>query len=387
MLRNMRNRPRPESLSNNPLMTVNVGSSSVKLAVYRTTPDGVECLSATQVERDDQRAAQVLRSLQGANTPFSAVGHRIVHGGPRFSHACSVDDAVLAELTETQALAPLHNPPALHWLRQAALVWPQATQVVAFDTALFADMPQVAKAYALPASLTEAYPIRRYGFHGLAHTAMWQAYQTSAPTAAAHARVISLQLGSGCSMAALRGGKAVDTTMGFSPLEGLMMATRCGDIDAGLIFYLLEHTQLSAPQLEHVLQHDAGLAGVSQTSGNMQEILAAHTTAADRARDLFCYRIQKYVGAFVAVLGGIDAILFGGGIGEHAAEIRQQIVAGAAWCGARLSDTSPAPPAPGAIFPLHAADSSVEVYVVGVDESRVIATETVTCLSRSGNPA
>ncbi len=368
------------------ILTVNVGSSSVKMGMYLCQAASSPMLiQQQQLFRRDETAAQDLRAfIDGCDgTPAAAVAHRLVHGGPNLQQPCRVNEAVVAELVAISPLAPLHNPPAIHWLRTAQTVLPQVPQVAVFDTALYSHLPTVARHYALPEGLTRAHAIRRYGFHGLAHACMWRAYAARHPEQAEHARVISLQLGSGCSMTALRGGQALDTSMGFSPLEGLVMGTRCGDIDAGLIFYLLKHGDMTPNQLEDLLQHRSGLAGVSGLSANMQDILAASTAAARLARDLFCYRIQKYLGAFVAVLGGVDAMLLGGGIAEHSATIRRLVAQGFAWSGARLDDAANQADlvVKGAeLVPLHRKDSLVQMYVVGVDEGALMAEQAGTLI-------
>lgn len=198
-------------------------------------------------------------------------------------------------------------------------------QVAVFDTAFYAGLPQVAATYALPRSLCAEYGLRRFGFHGLAHDALWRRWRELSGAQQSNSRVISLQLGAGCSITAMRNGKPLDTSMGFSPLEGLVMATRCGDVDPGLIVFLQRAKGLESAALERLLNRESGLLGVSGLSDDMRALLEAHSETARRAVDLYCYRARKYIGAYLMVLEGADAILFGGGVGENAPEVRARI--------------------------------------------------------------
>jgi acetate kinase len=287
---------------------------------------------------------------------------------------------VLAQLLDASVLAPLHNPPALRFLQklQQGTV-AHVPHVAVLDTSFFVDMPQVAKQYALPQALCETHHLQRYGFHGLAHTSMWQAYAAVRPAAAATARVISLQLGSGCSMTALRGGVAQDTSMGFSPLEGLVMGSRSGDVDPGLLLYLQQQVGMDAEALKEMLECHSGLLGISAHSSDMRELCQLQTPAAKFAIELFCARARKYLGAYLTVLQGCDAVIFGGGIGENQAAVRERIVAGLGWLGVKLSKTEPAA---GPMRLVSAPDSTIEVWVAAVDEAAVAARETAEVLQR-----
>ena len=355
------------------LLTVNVGSSSVRLAAYdrETRP-----LAEQHVDGNDAaQAGEQLRRFarQSPVAPVEAVAHRVVHGGERFSAATRIDSEVEAEIDRLSELAPLHNPPALAWIRAAGRLFPEVPQVAVFDTAFFAQLPLAARTYAIDAGLAARLRVRRYGFHGLAHRFLWQSWE-KVRARGAGGRVISLQLGSGCSIAAIRDGVPLDTSMGFSPLEGLVMATRCGDIDPGLLVYLQRHEGWSAEELERRLNHDSGLAGLSGEGGDVRTLLASSHPAAHLALEVFCYRARKCVGAYLAVLGGADAILFGGGIGEHAPALRASILQGLEWAGIALDATrNQALSGGGASIAAHG--TATEVRVVAVDESLILAAE------------
>jgi acetate kinase len=356
------------------ILTVNVGSSSVRLVVFSDA--GLPIASAHYPGQPS--AQQLLSEFQGANpgVKLTAIGHRIVHGGTRLLAACRIDPTVEAQIETLGTLAPLHNPPALAWLRACRAVFGDAmAQVAVFDTAFYSQLPDVARHYALPQTLSRALGLRRYGFHGLAHQSMWRQWsaQSSAP---AHAgRVISLQLGAGCSITAVLDGRAIDTSMGYSPLEGLVMATRAGDIDAGLLLHLQRHGGYSLPQLETLLNEHSGLLGLSGLSGDLRVLLASHDPLARLAVDLYCYRVRKYLGAYMAALGGVDVILFGGGVGEHLPAIRERILADMSWCAIALDEQLNCAVL-GRSARISAAGSAVAVWVMLVDEAALIMAET-----------
>jgi acetate kinase len=390
------------------LLTVNVGSSSVRLAAYdsgRTrVADLHESTPAQQPEAQQPVALQPLAPRAGdehveaeqatlrrfvQRTPgrIGAVVHRVVHGGDRFQRPCRLNAAAEQEIAALAELAPLHNGPALRWIAAARGLFGAATpQLAVFDTAFYVQLPEVARRYGLPHALSESLHLRRYGFHGLAHRYLWQRWQSDRSEHASggpRGRVISLQLGSGCSITAIRGGVPVDTSMGFSPLEGLLMATRCGDIDPGLLLYVQRKQGLTAEQLEHLLSHDSGLKGVSGVSGDARELLARAASGDARAAlavDLFCYRARKYVGAYLAVLGGADAILFGGGIGEHLPSVRARILDDLRWAGIDLDPARNAATlgCEGCID----AGGDVEIRVIPVDESAIMAEDALELLAK-----
>jgi acetate kinase len=368
------------------LLTVNVGSSSVRLVGYDDRDRPVAELHVEQRELGSGHA-QAAGSLLPAflarprMQSLDAIAHRVVHGGEYFTAACRLDEQAEARIEALDELAPLHNPPALAWIRVARTLCPQVPQVGVFDTAFFCRLPAAARSYALAGPVVERYHLRRYGFHGLAHAYLWRRWeQLRAPGAGG--RLISLQLGSGCSVAAIRDGVPLDTSMGFSPLEGLVMGTRSGDVDPGLLLYLQEREGWSPQQMQRWLNEQCGLLGVSGESADVRALLQSASAPAQRALELFCYRARKYLGAYLAVLGGADAILFGGGIGEHAAAVRAQILRGLEWAGVLLDEQRNAQ-AQGEEARIATAASRVDVRVVPVDESSILAAEARAVLKRA----
>jgi acetate kinase len=348
------------------------------------------------VERDihghDDAARWVFEQLDMAST--QAVGHRIVHGGERFSQPVRVTDAVIAELEQLNELAPLHNPPGLAVIRASrVLLTDQVPMVAVFDTAFHAAMPATGSTYAIPIDLAARHHIRRYGFHGIAHAAMASSYAPATGQSVEQVRLITLQLGNGCSVAAIRGGRSVDTSMGMTPLEGLVMGTRSGDIDPAVVAYLSRREGVRAETVEQWLNERSGLRGVSGLTNDIRDLLKAEQEGhhgAALALDLFCYRARKYIGAYLAVLNCANAVVFGGGIGEHAPVIRERICAGMDWCGLRidpLRNAAATDPHPGQVFTISADSALLPVYVVGVDEETIIAQETMSYLRTLNQPA
>lgn len=368
------------------LLTVNVGSSSVRLVGYDDRDRPLQELHAEHGELaggHEQAARQLLPEFLARERmqPLDAIAHRVVHGGDYFSAACRLDAQAEAQIEKLDELAPLHNPPALAWIRVARSLFPRVPQVAVFDTAFFAQLPLCARSYALAAPLVERYGLRRYGFHGLAHGYLWRRWQqVRAPGAGG--RIISLQLGSGCSVAAIRDGVPLDTSMGFSPLEGLVMGTRCGDVDAGLVLYLQRQQAWSPESMERWLNEQCGLLGLSGESADVRTLLQSASAGAQRALELFSYRARKYLGAYLAVLGGADAILFGGGVGENAPAVRAQILHGLEWAGVQLDEQRNAR-VRGEEARIATAESRVDVRVLPVDESSILASEARAVLARS----
>lgn len=319
---------------------------------------------------------------------IDAVGHRVVHGGERFRQAVRIDARVIEEIERLSELAPLHNPACLAGIRGAQALLGDGTPMVAvFDTAFHQTLPAYAATYAIPSALATRYRIRRYGFHGIAHASLADGYARAAGRPLADTRLISLHLGNGCSATAMKNGRSVDTSMGFTPLEGLMMGTRSGDLDPALVSYLTRHASMPVEAVERLLNEGAGLLGVSGLSHDMRTLLAAAEQQQDAraalAIEMFCYRVRKYIGAYLAVLGGADAVVFGGGIGEHAPAVRARICAGMEWCGLRLDPGRNATAvglAAGDAARISHDDASVAAYVVAADEETWIARETVQCL-------
>jgi acetate kinase len=370
------------------VLTINTGSSSVRLAAF--APDGAE-LRACGAERHDLDAGtpgELLAAFVKKHLPAppQLVAHRVVHGGARLTSACRIDAGVEAEIGRITPLAPLHNPVALAWVGACReVLGADMPQVAVFDTAFYAQLPEVAATYALPHELSARHEVRRYGFHGLAHQALWSRWRAlcqdiGRPELADGGRVISFQLGAGCSVTAIDRGRPLDTTIGFSPLEGLVMAPRCGALDPGVVTFLQRAESLSAADMERLLNESSGLRGVSGISGDMRTLLAADDPRARLAVRLYCYRARKYLGAYLAVLGGADAILFGGGVGEHAAAVRAGILDGMDWAGIRLDDAANAA-AVGREGRISAADSCIEAWVIPVDESRILAQEALAVMT------
>lgn len=356
-------------------LTVNAGSSSVRLDLLEVAGDHMERRKSVHHDHPSIAADIQLQTFlaQEPMTGVQAVAHRIVHGGARWVRPCLVTEEVEADILRLAAIAPLHNPAAVQWIRACrGVLGPAVAQVAVFDTAFYATLPPVAYRYALPRELCEQLGIRRYGFHGLAHQSMWRRWRALHPDADA-ARVISLQLGSGCSITAVRDGCAVDTSMGFSPLEGLVMATRSGDVDPGVLLYLQRALPMTPERMETLLNDESGLLGIAGTSSDMRALLSSTDEHARLAVDLYCYRARKYIGAYLAVLGGVDAILFGGGVGENAPTIRQRILEGLQWADVAL-DEAANNSAIGVAARISGIDS-VPVHVVPVDEAVLLATD------------
>lgn len=337
---------------------------------------------AASVQSYAEAVEQALASLGSQREEVEAVGHRVVHGGDTFDAPVVLDTGALEALEGLNDLAPLHNPAAVEAIRAARnALGTDAPMVAVFDTTFHSSLPDHAYTYALSLELAERHGVRRYGFHGIAHEYMLRRYAQLEGIAVADATIITLQLGNGCSAAAIRNGRSVDTSMGFTPLEGLVMGTRSGDIDPGLFSYLSEREGWSAQELEDVLNKRSGLLGISGLSSDMRTLLDARETdgRVKLAIDIFCYRVRKYIGAYLAVLGGADALVFGGGIGENATYIRARICEGFDWCGLRLeaAKNEAARGTEGRIGP---DDALIAAYVVAVREEELIAASTAKCL-------
>lgn len=318
-----------------------------------------------------------------------AIGHRVVHGGDRFAQPTLIEDEVVEAIDALSVLAPLHNSPALTAIRATREILGAALPMVAtFDTAFHRTMPDRSALYAIPPDLAAKHSIRRYGFHGLAHRYMAERYAAITRRPFDTVRLVTLQLGNGCSATAIANGRSVDTSMGLTPLEGLVMGTRCGDADPSLAGFLARKEGVAVEEVESWLNTRSGLLGVSGRSRDMRELLEAEQSDDARAVlaiEMFCYRARKYIGAYLAAIGGADAVLFGGGIGENAPSVRERICSGMDWCGLKL-DADRNAQAVGLEGRISADDSLIEVYVVTVDEEVVIAEDTVRCLSASGLP-
>jgi acetate kinase len=345
--------------------------------------------TATLEIRDHTHALRVLLDrLAGSLGKIEAVGHRVVHGGDQYVASTLITEQVEAGIDALSELAPLHNPSCLAGIRGARAAFGATLPMVAvFDTAFHQTMPDVARQYALPVELAERHRIRRYGFHGIAHASLANGYTAYTGNPLKQVRLITLQLGNGCSVAAIAQGRSVETSMGFTPLEGLVMGTRSGDVDASIVSYLSEREKVEPAEVERWLNERSGLLGLSGRSNDMRELLRVaeqeHDTRAEFAIDLFCYRVQKYVGAYLAVLNGADAVVFGGGIGENAPEIRERICRNLKWCGLEINpdlNRAAIGIAPGRAANISMDGSRLTAYVVAADEESWIARETVRCV-------
>jgi acetate kinase len=306
---------------------------------------------------------------------LDAIAHRIVHGGDHVREPVIADDNVIRALDDASRFAPLHNPPAIATLCAVREKFPKVPSIVVTDTAFHRTLPPMARTYAIPRAIAARHGIHRFGFHGIGHSWMLDRYAEIVGRPAATLNLITLQLGAGCSAAAIREGKSIDTSMGLTPLEGLMMATRSGDLDPAIFSFLATSEGLSPTEVERILNREAGLIGVSRISGDMRELeTAARDGNADAslAIEMFCYRVRKYIGAYAAVLGNVDAIIFGAGIGEHSANVRAQVCTGLDLLGISI-DKARNEAADGRETCFSADGSRIALWVVPLDEELQIA--------------
>ncbi len=383
------------------ICVLNAGSSSIKFSLFEDETEGLSLRLRGQIESIGSAPRLTVRDVAGQRvherqwspadapdhaaaleflteylqsqlrkTPLAGVGHRVVHGGLRYSDPVRVDADVLAELESLQPLAPLHQPHNLAPIRLLLASRPDLPQVACFDTAFHRGNPEIAQMFALPYELHQQ-GIRRYGFHGLSYEYVAEAL-AQLDEDAALGRTVVLHLGNGCSMCALDGGRSVATTMGFTAVDGLMMGTRSGALDPGVVLYLLGEGGLSAAEIEQLLYSESGLLGVSGLASDMRTLLASDQPRAALAVDLFTYRIRRELGALVAVLGGLDALVFTGGIGENAAPIRERVCRDAGWIGVDLDDAANGQ---GKVR-ISRVGSRIKVWVVPTDEELMIARHT-----------
>ena len=352
------------------VVTVNSGSTSVKLAAFEAhSQDDVTQISHDHVTGENLVPRDVLtRFLGSLRAAPTAMAHRVVHGGRRFTAPVRIDSSVSAAIQALSELAPLHNPKAVEWIEAACSVaGPDVAQVAAFDTAFFASLPRVSGEYALARRYGVDEGVLRYGFHGLAHEALWRRWSQLHPDLPLGGRVITLQMGGGVSAAAIDRGKPLDTSMGFSPLEGLVMATRSGDVDPAVVPYLGKRLRKSADEIIALLNRESGVFGLSGGGTDLGKLAADPAPQAQFAVDLYCYRVRKYIGAYLAVLGGCDGIVFGGGVGEHVPAIRKRILTDMVWAGVEIdSDANDA--ARGREARIDTSRLSVRVHVIPVEE-------------------
>ena len=389
------------------VLVINAGSSSVKYQLFQM-PEGV-VLAKGLVERigdagsqlsqtpggqthdigktiadHEQAMSLILATLVDAQygvlkdvTEIASIGHRVVHGGEAFSDSMLIDDSVVASIEKFADLAPLHNPPNLTGIRASQYGLPGAKQVACFDTAFHTTIPEVAYLYALPYELYEEYRVRRYGFHGISHRYVAGRAADLLGKDKDSANIITCHLGNGCSITAVKNGKSVDTSMGLTPLEGLVMGTRCGDIDPAILFYLADKGY-RVEELNTLCNSKSGLLGISGQSNdmrNLRELAAAGDQRANLAIDIFAYRIRKYIGTYTAVLGRVDAIVFTGGIGENNPDLRAQICAEQVQIGIEI-DADKNADASAEERPISTANSRVQVFVIATDEEAAIANDT-----------
>jgi len=389
------------------ILALNCGSSSVKYQVYEmpaeTTlaegqverigfPDAVLTHSAAGREpltlvgevRDHRRAIEMVidvlldaqHGVLRRKEEIAGVGHRVVHGGEAFACSTLINEAVLQAVRSFVRFAPLHNPHNLRGIEAAQALLPGVPQVAVFDTAFHRHMPPYAYIYALPYSLYEQWGIRRYGFHGTSHRYVSREAARLLGRPLNELRLITCHLGNGCSVAAVQQGVSVDTSMGFTPLEGLVMGTRSGDLDPALVPYIMQQMGLSDLQVDALLNTQSGLLGVSGLSSDMRDIeeaAAAGHARAQLALDIFCYRLKKYIGAYAAAMGGLDALVFTAGIGEKSAIVRAKSCAGLEFLGISIDPERNRTRAAGEIS---RPGSPVQVFVIPTDEELLIARDT-----------
>ena len=389
----------PQATNESPaILTLNAGSSSVKWALFRVgpnpvrtvvgsierigLPDGIVTVTDAETGQSESTPRQIpdhavsvellveALARRGDRIPIQAIGHRVVHGGSRYADPLVVSTEVMEELRRLSPYDPEHLPAEIALIEAFGAQYPLVPQVACFDTGFHGQMPPVARLLAIPRRY-EKMGIRRYGFHGLSYAYLMQELERVAGRDAAHGRVILAHLGNGASLAAVRDGISIDTSMGFTPASGLPMSTRSGDLDPGLVSYLSKTEGMTAEQFHHMVNAQSGLLGLSEISPDLRDLLAqeGHDARAAEAVALFCYQGKKWIGAYAAVLGGVDQLVFSGGIGEHAAVVRARMCEGMEYLGIRLDQ---------ARNEAHAAvisspESRVTVRVIPTDEESQIA--------------
>jgi acetate kinase len=406
------------------ILVLNCGSSSVKFQIIATDLEliagnrdlrlargslervGGEAIVSLQSEgKEAQRSTAKLRDTRAAVelivrwacseagiaqiqsvADIHAVGHRVVHGGERFTQSVAIDDAVLRGIEDCIELAPLHNPTNIKGIVAAREVFGNGLpQVAVFDTAFHQTLPEHAYLYAIPYQLYRRYRIRRYGFHGTSHRYVAYRYRQLRGIERDQTNVITLHLGNGCSIAGIRAGDSLDTSMGLTPLEGLVMGTRSGDIDPAIVDFIGAKEGLATHEVETLLNKQSGLLGISGLTHDMRELLEEERDNNDRrahlAIEIFCYRARKYIGAFLAAVGGAEAVVFTGGIGENSPDIRSRICTGLEWAGLELEPQKNANAVSGSEGVISKDDSRLAAYVIPTDEELLIARDTVRCVT------
>lgn len=368
-----------------------IGSSDGRLRQRRVKEDGSFGEQVHVNPLADHRAGfELMESVNREDriirdeTELLGIGHRVVHGGELFREPALIDDVVIAAIRRLIPLAPLHNPSNLLGIEVMRERYPRVPQVAVFDTAFHQTLPPVAYRYAVPQELYEKHQVRRYGFHGSSHSyvAKEAARHLGVPLSAVN--LIILHLGNGASAAAVQGGKSIDTSLGMTPLEGLIMGTRCGDLDPSIPFYLMRQTVMKPEDVESLLNRESGLKGICGVSDmrEIQERAAKGDGRAALAIEMFCYRIRKYLGAYHAVLGKLDAVVFTGGIGENATAVRQRICEGLGHIGIAV-DAGKNAAARGNAAEIQPDGLPVKVLVIGTNEEREIALQTISTIGQA----
>jgi acetate kinase len=406
------------------ILVLNCGSATIKFQLVATdleaiTQNGDRRLASGEIERiggesiislhvpghEAERTTATLRDVRGAIEMIArwicsdssgitavesiadihAVGHRVVHGGERFTHSVVIDDSVLRDIEKCIDLAPLHNPTNIKGIVAAREVFGSGLpQVAVFDTAFHQTLPEHAYLYAIPYQLYRRHRVRRYGFHGTSHRYVAYRYRQLRNIARDATNVISLHLGNGCSIAAIRNGDSIDTSMGLTPLEGLVMGTRAGDLDPAICDFIGDKEGLSSHEVGTLLNKQSGLLGISGLTNDMRELLAESHENNDRraglAVEIFCYRARKYIGAYLAAMGGADAVIFTGGIGENSGEVRAKICDGLQWLGLELDPARNSEHSGRREGVISKDESRLAAYVIPTDEELLIARDTVRCV-------
>ncbi len=369
------------------ILALNVGSSSLKFRLFQITPDAETVLSEGTVERlDAHDLPPAAQKAIAQCRPFGidAVGHRVVQGGALFTQPTRVTPEVLKGLHSLQELDPLHNPAEVALIEATQHALPDVPTVAVFDTAFHRTLPETAWRYAIPRAFADTLHLRRYGFHGISHRYVSERLLQCLGRNAKGTRLITCHLGSGASVCAVQGGESIDTSMGLTPLEGLVMGTRSGDIDPGLLLYLMRSVGMTAEAVDDLLNHKSGLLGLSGQSNDVRELAQSAQDGdahAALALDIFAYRVCKYIGAYAAVLEGVDAVAFTGGIGEHSPDMRVRICRRLAFLGLRLDDARNKGASDKEPACISTPSATVQAWVVPTDEERQIARETRTLLS------
>lgn len=410
------------------ILVLNCGSSSLKFQIIATDLEtisqnadkrlahgqierigGAAILSFSAEGKETERSAMpikdirmaietVLRWVTSENsgiegvhgiTNIHAVGHRVVHGGEQFKQSVLIDDNVLRGIEDCIEFAPLHNPANIKGIQAAREIFGRnIPQAAVFDTAFHQTLPEISYLYAIPYQFYRRHKIRRYGFHGTSHRYVAYRYRTIKQIPRSEVKIITLHLGNGCSIAAINGGNPVDTSMGLTPLEGLVMGTRSGDLDAAILEFISAKEGLSIHEVEMLLNKQSGLLGISGLTNDMRELIAESEESGDRrarlAIEIFCYRACKYIGSYLAAMNGADAIIFTGGIGENSAQIRQKICENLSWMGIHL-DNYRNETSKGEAF-ISEESSPVQIWVIPTNEELLIARDTVR-LIHTGDPA